>query len=350
MIEFIVYISFIIPSIFIANKKNFLPNYSGENHQKFFNEKKIPLIGGILILPILLILFLENNFFFALIGFLIFLIGFLSDSKILSSPKKRFILQLFAVSLFVFLSNLQVTPTRIEFIDRIFEDSFLSQLFTIFCLMILINGSNFIDGLNGLLIGYFLIIVFFLYYHNLIDPELISQKNQIFLIFSFSILLLLNFFNKFYLGDGGSYLVGFALGFILISIYNFEVSTSPYYEVAISPYGIILFLWYPCLENLFSLIRKILIKKSPTSADNRHLHQLIFLYLKYKFKNKKNLALNIFSSLIINVFNLFIILMSSVDFKHTIYQLSLIFTAVFLYCSTYFLLNKKLKLIIFIKK
>mgnify|MGYP001177725391 CR=1 FL=1 len=345
MIEFIVYISVIVPFIFIANKKNFLPNYSGESHQKFFNEKKIPLIGGILILPILLTIFLEKNFLFTLIGCLIFLIGFLSDSKILSSPKKRFILQLFVVSLFVFISNLQVTPTRIEFIDRIFENIFLSHLFTIFCLMILINGSNFIDGLNGLLIGYFLIIVIFLYKYNLIDFDLISQKNQIFLIFSFSILLLLNYFNKFYLGDGGSYLLGFILGFILISIYNFEVTTSPYYQVAISPYGIILFLWYPCLENLFSLSRKILSNKSPTSADNNHLHQLIFLYLKYKFKNKKKIVLNVSSSLIINSFNLFIILMSSLGFKHTIYQLSLIFAAVFLYCVIYFLLNKKLKLI-----
>ena len=53
MIEFIVYILVSISFVLIANKKNFLPNYSGENHQKFLNEKKIPLIGGILILPIL---------------------------------------------------------------------------------------------------------------------------------------------------------------------------------------------------------------------------------------------------------------------------------------------------------
>ena len=43
--------------IFITNKKNFLPNYSGDNHQKFFNEKKIPLIGGFLILPLLFLIF-----------------------------------------------------------------------------------------------------------------------------------------------------------------------------------------------------------------------------------------------------------------------------------------------------
>ena len=34
--------------------------------------------------------------------------------------------------------------------------------------MILINGSNFIDGLNGLLLGYFLLILFILYKLNLL--------------------------------------------------------------------------------------------------------------------------------------------------------------------------------------
>ena len=342
MIEFIVYILVSISFVVIANKKNFLPNYSGENHQKFLNEKKIPLIGGILILPILLIVFSDKNLFFVITGCIIFLIGFLSDSKNLSSPKKRLFLQLFVISFFVFFSNIQVTPTRIEFLDRIFEDKLLGHLFTIFCLMILINGSNFIDGLNGLLIAYFLIVIIFLYYFDLIDPELMSQKNQIFLILSFSILLLLNYLNKFYLGDGGSYLLGFMLGFILISVYNFEVSASPYYEVAISPYCVILFLWYPCLENLFSLIRKILSKKSPTSADNYHLHQLFFLYLKRRYRIQKNLILNVSASLVINSFNFFIILMSSINFKHTIYQLSLIFIAISLYCGAYVFLKKKL--------
>ena len=32
--------------------------------------------------------------------------------------------------------------------------------------MILINGSNFIDGLNGLLLGYFLLIIFILLSHQ----------------------------------------------------------------------------------------------------------------------------------------------------------------------------------------
>ena len=39
-------------------------------------------------------------------------------------------------------------------------------------------------------------------------------------------------------------------------------------------------LWYPCFENLFSIIRKFNFKKSPISPDNKHLHQLLFIFLK----------------------------------------------------------------------
>lgn len=341
MIQHILYLLSIFLVIFVTNKRNLLPNYSGDNHQKFFNEKKIPLIGGFLILPLLFLIFPKKDIFFVIISCLIFIIGFLSDSKILSSPKKRFILQLFIVSLFVFYSNIEVTPTRIEFIDKILQDNFLGLFFSIFCIMILINGSNFIDGLNGLLLGYFLIVIITLYYFNLIDPQIIDKKKQIFLITAFFILLLLNYSNLFYLGDGGSYLTGFILGYILISIYNFEITSKPYYNV-ISPYYIVLLLWYPCLENLFSLSRKLLSKKSPTLADNQHLHQLIYLYLKKRFNFKKNLLPNILSSILLNIFNIFLIVTSSMNIYHTDKQILLICIATFLYLFVYFLLKKKL--------
>ena len=42
-----------------------------------------------------------------------------------------------------------------------------------FCLLILINGSNFIDGLNGLLISYSLIVIYKLGNLGLINDQII---------------------------------------------------------------------------------------------------------------------------------------------------------------------------------
>ena len=61
--------------------------------------------------------------------------------------------------------------------------------------MILINGSNFIDGLNGLLLGYFLIILLIL----LDLGYLIYYKFTILLLLISGIvfLLILNLFNLY---------------------------------------------------------------------------------------------------------------------------------------------------------
>ena len=62
-------------------------------------------------------------------------------------------------------------------------------------------------------------------------------------------------------------------------------------------------LWYPAFENLFSLLRRFFGKRAVSNADNYHLHQLFFLFIKSKriFSNK---LINSFSSLIILLINI----------------------------------------------
>ena len=50
----------------------------------------------------------------------------------------------------------------------------------------------------------------------------------------------------------------------------------------ISPYFIALLLWYPAFENLFSIIRKRIVKKDPLKPDNLHFHQLLFNFFETK--------------------------------------------------------------------
>ena len=71
--------------------------------------------------------------------------------------------------------------------------------------MILLNGSNFIDGLNGLLLGYFLIIFFLITNNNLIDVSsfLKPDVNINFFLFCFLLIYILNLCNQMFLGDGG---------------------------------------------------------------------------------------------------------------------------------------------------
>ena len=331
--EYFIFFTLTVIMTFAANKKKILLNYSGSDHQKFLGSRNIPLIGGFFLLFCVLKIFYDKNIYYNLAFLFIFFVGFTSDTRLLSSPKIRFFLQLFLISIFIIYFDIHVTPTRIEFVDNFFQNDAYSLIFSIFCFMILINGTNFIDGLNGLSLGYFLIVFLNLEMNGLIlDLEFLDVDIN-FLLFSLIIILVLNYFNFLYLGDAGSYLLAFFSGFSIVSIYNSINTVSPYY--------IILLFWYPCFEILFSLMRKFLQKKSPLKPDNNHLHQLIFLYFKTKINNKNKIIPNVFSSVVINLFNFILIFLASKNPNLTILQLKLIMIGVTIYCLTYVLLYKK---------
>ena len=273
----ILFISFLI-TVFIANsifkKKKIFSNHSGEIHQTLTGKSNVPLSGGIFILLFMLTLLLENysNFTFFLVS--IFLLGFLSDIKILTSPKIRFIIQIILLIIFVYFAELYILSTRIIFFDELLKNSIASLLFTSFCLIVLINGTNFIDGLNGLVLGYYLSIALILLNLGLLENLALNYHLIIYLIVFLTFLFLLNIFNQLYLGDSGSYLLSFIAGVVLIKIYNENQNISPFF--------IVLLLWYPAFENLFSILRKFKFKLSPVLPDTQHLHQLIFIFIKKK--------------------------------------------------------------------
>ncbi len=312
---------------FFLNKKKILLSITGDKHQLFVEKKSIPLSGGIVIaiLSIFIFNFKIENYYFIFI--IIFFIGLLSDAKILKSAKKRFFFQIFFIFLFVVYYDLSISNVRVFFLDYFLENKIFSYFFVTFCLLIVVNGSNFIDGLNGLSLGYYTIITGILLYLNLYDNFLnLNIFLSIYLII-FVYLLLFNYFNKLYLGDSGSYLIGFSIATLLIVTYNNFTNISPFF--------VVLLLWYPCFENLFSIIRKYKFNLSPLKADNKHFHQLLFNYLKKKF-NYSHLFANNLSSIIINIFNLGIFIVGSLNIFDSKLQITLIFTCIIVYGYLYF--------------
>ena len=318
---------FLIPIVnAIIKKKKLLPNYTGNIHQRFVGKQIIPLSGGIFIVSAFLIMFYKDYTFFCIILSLVFLLGFFSDIKFLSSPKYRFFFQSLIIFFFVYFSNLQIYPTRILFLDLMLENIWISYFFTVFCILITINGPNFIDGLNGLVLGYYLIILVIIFKLGLSIQIDIFHSQIIFLIIFLAFLFLLNLLNQFYIGDSGAYSLGFIFSFLLISIYLFNKNISPFF--------IILLLWYPCFENFFSIIRKYKFKKSPISPDEKHLHQLLFFFISKKLK-LRNIYLNNLSSCLINFYNLIIFNVGSIYIHHTQYQIMLIIFNVIFYMIVY---------------
>jgi UDP-GlcNAc:undecaprenyl-phosphate/decaprenyl-phosphate GlcNAc-1-phosphate transferase len=141
----------------------------------------------------------------------------------------------------------------------------------------LMNGINFIDGMNGLAV---LTIMGAL--SSCIALSYIAKDNQAFIVLvpwliMLSIFLLFNYpFGKIFLGDSGAYFIGILLGIWLIDFFARHNQ--------ISSWNALLIIFYPSIEVIYSVIRKISQGKSPFYPDREHLHIKIFdiVYLATK--------------------------------------------------------------------
>ncbi len=319
--------------IYLCRKNNLIVDYKLENHKRFSSKLKSNSIGGIFFLIFLFYeyLVIDQNTYLFLILFSIFLIGFFSDIKKLNSVSLRFFLQIILILFFVNIIGLEIKNTRIEFIDTIISNKIANTIFVSFCLMVLVNGSNFIDGLNGLLLKYYLIIYLVILFSFNQTPY-VDTDFIISLILILSIILLFNLLGLIYMGDSGAYLLSIFSGIYLI---NFSFNNQD-----ISPFFIIVLLWYPCFELLFSMIRRFIKKSKTYKPDTSHLHQLIYYFIKKNLKHKDSVV-HFFTSLLINSFNLLVFIFAT-NFVYN--SKILVFTVIVnicIYISLYVYLKKK---------
>ena len=309
-------------------KKNFLLNYSGQDHQIFTEKNKIPLSGGFIILIFLNYQFFNYNLLLVFFINILFLIGLFADMNIFKSPSIRFFLQLILILSFIFFLDLSIENIRINFFNKLLLNTYFNLFFASFCLLVLINGSNFIDGNNTLSIGYYILILLVIYKLKLSGLIVTELGDTFFLSFLITLLTLyfFNLLNKLYLGDNGIYILALIFGYLLIKIYSLNSNISPYFIVNL--------FWYPAFEILFSLIRKIKFKLSPLEADTFHLHQLIYFFIKKKFP-KKSVFTNSLTGNLINIYNLILFYCAHLYIHNTNAQIFLLVCSVLIYLLIY---------------
>ena len=262
---------------FFFEKKSFLIDNKSLSHKSFTSKDAVPISGGFIIFFNLVLL--SNNYFILFFFFLIFILGIFSDLLIITKPLQKFIIQFLVIFFFLYFLDLKVLSTKVYFIDLFIKNKLFAILFTSFCLLILINGTNFIDGINTLVCGYYILIILTILYVCSQNKLLIYNFDILYYLFlSLLVIYFFNSFSKVYLGDSGSFLLSFFIGYYLINFSNENLDLVHF----ISPIFILLLLWYPAFENLFSIIRKIISRNNPSEPDNLHLHHLLFYFLKKK--------------------------------------------------------------------
>jgi len=327
IILFLITINSII--VFSLNKISSIINiFDNPNNELKIHIIKTPLIGGIIIyLNIIVILiyqyftseqflFLNNNLStinnsYSLLSLLTcyFILG-LIDDKINLNPYLRFFAVIITTFIFLILNK--------EFIISSFYSSSFNKIilfkefgivFTIFCVLILMNSLNFYDGLNGQSILLYLILFLYLF----------SITKNIFyflIIINLVFILYINLTGRIFLGDNGVYLLSGILSFALI--YEYKMTAN-----IIAAEEIFLLLIFPGFDLIRLVFERMINKKNPLFGDLNHFHHLL--------SKKFNLFYTNLILLILNFYSLIIYIFYKVNFIFILFQFTCIFFLVLFY-------------------
>ena len=316
-------IIFLISLILLKISKNniFKFIYDKPDNKRKFHSAPTPLLGGMIIFIGLIVFnyFFESNlifnFKFFLFLFLFFIVGFLDDIFNLNAYLKLFILILL---IFIFKEYFDFEKIYFYEFGVIKITNYLNQFIIILCILVFINSSNMIDGIDGAAITYFISIIIFL----LSNYTLENKDLLICLLIIYVFLLFLNLNQKIFLGDSGIYLTSILLSYLIIDNHNQGLSKN-FINNFLYAENIFLLMLLPGVDMVRLFIFRIFKGKSPLNADRSHFHHLI----TSKYSNE-------ISILIMNLFY-FLPLLSSLFFEINKFILILLWLYIYVICIIY---------------
>lgn len=176
------------------------------------------------------------------------------------------------LSCFLFFYFFDINFPKIEFPglgQLVDSSSIISWLFFGFCVVVITNGNNLIDGANGLMSMSILMQIISLLYICFEVQDITNMTRLIYITFPICIFLIFNYpWGKVFMGDLGAYFFGFFISMMTIVIYGDNPE--------LPNWGAVVILFYPAFELLFSVCRKIYQGTHPMQADSEHIHILLF--------------------------------------------------------------------------
>ena len=271
------FIIFVVISLFWKKIFVYFSLKAYQSNQRL-HQDEVPRIAGLIIyifLTTVALFSIESHYLnLILISALpIIIIGCKEDLFHNTSPKLRLIMMTISAGLFVYLIPTHLPEIDFPFINQILSIGFMKKLFFMFSILVIINGNNLIDGVNGnLALTNIIQLISLSLLASILGDVVIAQLSFVLLI-PLIIFALFNFpFGKIFCGDAGAYFYGFAVSALVIYLFGT-------YDDLLS-WNANLILIYPSIELLFSFVRKKLFEnKSAFTADAKHLHSLIYRYM-----------------------------------------------------------------------
>lgn len=306
------------------------------------HEGSTPIFGGIAIFSgiIFSLLFWADlgNIQFLLASFLIvFFVGVIDDLLTLS-PIKKLIGQIIAILIIIFLGKLEIDSMHGVLGDTDQLPKWISTLFTVFVFIVITNGFNLIDGVDGLAGGIGVITSFVFGIIALLMSDIPGQKDMAIIAFTLMGALLgflkYNFHPaKIFMGDTGSLVVGMILSILSINLIKHGLVTETIKFPNKGPLLAIVVLAIPLFDSLRVFIARIIKGRHPLYPGRGHIHHAL---LDLGFGHKRTALILYFISILL-IFGSYFLLDLNVNLSIAILAL----VSYFLLLIPFYILRKR---------
>ena len=198
----------------------------------------------------------------------VFLMGLSEDLHYTIKPIIRLVIASVSASAFIWVQGSLIQSVGLPILDEVLSLPIVGFLFTIFCIMALTNAINFIDGINGLASGKTMIVAgaIWMFSMSYNEPGLAALSMAI--CTSTLGLFMLNYpQGRIFIGDAGAYTIGFLLAACVITLHHRHPE--------ISPWAILLTIFWPIADMAHSIARRRLGGKRPDRPDMMHMHHVV---------------------------------------------------------------------------
>ena len=243
------------------------------------DNRGVPRLGGLAIIVAVIIvsvlkLDLTRDALITLAaGSFVAAVGLLDDMGFGRGPLLKLGFSLAVASITLTLTDVYVANIDTPIVSQLFEYQPLAVIVSIVALAGMCHGINLIDGLHGLALSFSVIAFGAL---TVIAQSVGEPKIAGLALCLVSACLGLMAFNfpsgSIFMGDVGSYFLGFVLAWISIYICHRHPEVSPWAMLNIFA--------YPVVDVGYSATRRVLNGVSPIRGDRKHLHHNLLLIAK----------------------------------------------------------------------
>lgn len=250
--------------------------------QRKQHDGQIPLIGGIVILPVFFaVCFFGGLMDVAQYGALLaatmtLLLMGVYDDRFHVEAKLKFAIQIFAAFIIMHFGDIRVLTLGDLFGLGHIELYFTEEIFTIFCIVLLVNAVNLMDGLDGLAGGKCAIMFGALLIASAHGGNLNAVWILSVLICAVLGFLFYNLRHPFrekasvFMGDAGALSLGLILSWFVIDLA--QDGTQANLNSILSPISAAWIVGLAIMDALAQFIRRTLNGQHPFFADRGHFH------------------------------------------------------------------------------